>query len=55
MSEIDKAVLALVTLWRNDKCACECSFCKWCGYCHEMVALAIEVEKRLVGGRNGMV
>lgn len=55
MNDSDKAVLALVTAWRNDRCWDDCKLCEWNDYCDLMFTLAKELEKRLVGDNNGMV
>lgn len=55
MNTIDKAVLSLVTLWRDGRCVDDCKLCEWNDYCNEMFALARDLEKRLAGDKNGMV
>lgn len=55
MNDSDKAVLTMVTTWRNVRCGDDCKHCEWNGYCDLMFALAKELEKRLVGDKSGMV
>lgn len=55
MNDSDKAVLTMVTTWRNVRCGDDCKHCEWNGYCDLMFALAKELEKRLVGVKSDMV
>ena len=55
MKDSDKAVLTMVTTWRNNRCVDDCKLCEWNDYCNLMFALAKELEKRLVGDISGMV
>lgn len=55
MNDSDKAVLTMVTEWRDGRCVDDCKLCEWNDYCDLMFALAKELEKRLVGDKSDMV
>lgn len=55
MNDSDKAVLTMVTAWRDARCVNDCKLCEWYNYCDLMFALAKELEKRLGGDKSGMV
>ena len=55
MNDSDKAVLTMVTAWRDARCVDDCKLCEWNNYCYLMFALAKELEKRLAGDISGMV
>ena len=55
MNDSDKAILTMVTAWRNVRCDDDCKLCEWNNYCDLMFSLAKELEKRLEGDISDMV